>query len=138
MEALVETLKQQLLEVEAEIQQALNQDQQWAASVQLLQSIKGIGWLTAAWLLVTTLNFTTCETPEAVTAYAGLAPTLFQSGSSVWHKPVIGHTGQTRLRTALYMATLQQLSIKPTTKMNPKMKPSIAFSTFICGTFDYN
>ncbi|RUR83669.1 hypothetical protein ACF3DV_33485 (plasmid) [Chlorogloeopsis fritschii PCC 9212] len=53
---MVENLKQQLLEVEAEIGQALNQDQQWADSTQLLQSIKGIGWLTAAWLLVTTLT----------------------------------------------------------------------------------
>lgn len=80
MEALVETLKQQLAEVEAEIQQALSQDQEWATSAQLVQSIKGIGWLTAARLLVTTLNFTTCETVEAVTAYAGLAPALYQSG----------------------------------------------------------
>lgn len=32
MEALVETLKQQLAEVEAEIQQALSQDQEWATS----------------------------------------------------------------------------------------------------------
>lgn len=54
MEALVKTLKQQILEVEAEIEQALNLDQQWAASAQLLESIKGIGWLTTAWLLVTT------------------------------------------------------------------------------------
>jgi transposase len=111
MVILVETLKQQILEVEAEIGQALNQDQQWAQSAHLLQSIKGIGWLTAAWLLVTTLNFTTCETVEALTAYAGLAPTLFQSGTSVWHKPAIGHTGQTRLRTALYLATLSAIPV---------------------------
>ncbi|WP_072032420.1 IS110 family transposase [Fischerella sp. PCC 9605] len=116
MEALVETLKQQLKEVDAEIQQALNQDQQWAASAVLLQSIKGIGWLTAAWVLVTTLNFTTCETAEAVTAYAGLAPTLYQSGSSVWHKPAIGHTGQIRLRTALYLATLSAAQSNPVIK----------------------
>ncbi len=36
MEALVETFKQQLVQVEAEIQEALSQDQQWAASAQLL------------------------------------------------------------------------------------------------------
>jgi len=116
MEALVETLKQQLTAVEAEIGQALSQDQEWAASAQLLQSIKGIGWLTAAWLLVTTLNFTTCESVEAVTAYAGLAPALHQSGSSVWHKPTIGHTGQARLRTALYLATLSAAQNNPVIK----------------------
>jgi transposase len=82
MEVLIETLKQQRKEVEAEIQQALSQDQEWAAEAQLLQSIKGIGWLTTAGLLVTTLNFTTCETVEAVTAYAGLALALHQSGSA--------------------------------------------------------
>lgn len=116
LEALVETFEQQLQEVEAEIGQALSQDQEWSASAQLLQSIKGIGWLTAAWLLVTTLNFTTCETVEAVTAYAGLAPALHQSGSSVWHKPTIGHTGQTRLRTALYLATLSAAQSNPVIK----------------------
>ncbi len=92
------------------------QDQHWAASAQLLQSIKGIGWFTTAWLLVTTLNLTTCETAEAITAYAGASPTLFQSGTSVWHKPVIGHTGQTRLRTALYLATLSAAQSNPIIK----------------------
>lgn len=116
MEALSQTFTQQIVEVEAEIQVVLTQDQEWAASAQLLQSIKGIGQLTAAWLLVTTLNFTTCETVEAVTAYAGLAPALHQSGSSVWHKPKIGHTGQTKLRTALYLATLSAAQSNPVIK----------------------
>lgn len=47
---------------------------EWAASATLLQSITGLGTLTAAWLLVSTLNFTLCESAEAATAYAGLAP----------------------------------------------------------------
>lgn len=41
MEALVETLQQQLKEVETEIQQALSQDQEWAASAQLLLKYQG-------------------------------------------------------------------------------------------------
>ena len=43
-------------------------------AAQRLQSITGVGWVTAAWTLVTTLNFSTCDTVEALTAYAGLAP----------------------------------------------------------------
>jgi transposase len=61
----------------------------------------------AAWTLVTTFNFTMCDTVEALTAYAGLAPMPRQSGTSVWHCPAIGHTGNGRLRTAFYMATLE-------------------------------
>ena len=48
----------------------------------VLQSITGVGWVTAAWTLVTTLNFTSCDTVEALTAYAGLAPMPRQSGAA--------------------------------------------------------
>jgi Transposase IS116/IS110/IS902 family len=65
---------------------------------------------------VSTLNFTTCDTVEALTAYAGLAPMPRQSGTSVWHRPSIGHTGNGRLRTAFYMATLSAAQHNPVIK----------------------
>ena len=86
------------------------------ASAQCLQSIKGIGTITAAWLLVTTLNFSTCETVEAATAYAGLSPNPRHSGTSVRGRTSIGHTGNARLRTALYMATLSAAQSNPVIK----------------------
>ncbi len=72
--------------------------------------------LTAAWLLVTTLNFSICPTPEAATAYAGLVPQPYQSGTSVRGRPRIGHTGNGRLRTALYLATLSAAQHNPVIK----------------------
>ena len=69
--------------------------------------------MTAAWTLVTTLNFTTCDAVDSLTAYAGLAPMPRQSGSSVWHRPSIGHSGNGRLRTAYYMATLTAARFNP-------------------------
>src|SRR5215470_9697469 len=104
---LLTTFATQLATVEAEILEVWQQDAAWATAAQRLQSIKGIGWVTAAWILVTTLNFTTCDTVEGLTAYAGLAPMPRQSGTSVWHRPSIGHTGNGRLRTAFHMATLR-------------------------------
>ena len=82
----------------------------------LLVSIAGVGVLTAAWLLVTTLNFTIGATPEAVTAYAGLAPVPKESGTSVRGRGAIGHGGNKRLRTALSRATLSA------TRDNPLIK----------------
>src|SRR5712671_3592818 len=99
MESLLATFASQLTEVESEITAALSQDSAWAAAATRLQSIKGVGWVTAAWTLVTTLNLTSCDTVDALTAYAGLAPMPRQSGSSVWHRPSIGHSGNGRLRT---------------------------------------
>jgi transposase len=116
MERLLALFEAQLAEVEAEITAALCDDSAWAAAAQRLQSITGVGWVTAAWTLVTTLNCTTCDTVEALTAYAGLAPMPRQSGTSVWHRPAIGHTGNGRLRTAFYMATLSAVQHNPVIK----------------------
>lgn len=116
MESLLATFASQLTAVEDEITETLRQDSVWAAAAERLQSIKGVGWVTAAWTLVTTLNFTTCETVEALTAYAGLAPMPRQSGSSVWHRPSLGHTGNGRLRTAFYMATMSAVQQNPIIK----------------------
>ncbi len=116
MEHLLTTFEAQLVEVEAEITTALCQESAWSAAAQRLQSIKGVGWVTAAWVLVTTLNLTSCDTVDSLTAYAGLAPMPRQSGSSVWHRPSIGHTGNGRLRTAFYMATLSAAQHNPVIK----------------------
>jgi transposase len=113
MESLLSTLQAQIDEVDVEIASALHQDSAWAASALRLQSIKGIGWVTAAWTLVTTLNFTTCDTVGSLTAYAGLAPMPRQSGLSIWHRPSIGHSGNGRLRTAYYMASLRAARFNP-------------------------
>ena len=116
MEALIATLSDQIAAVEAELVPALAQDAAWAAAAARLQSITGVGLLTASWLLVSTLCFTTCPTPEAATAYAGLAPNERSSGTSVYQRPRIGHTGNARLRTALYLATLSAAQYNPVIK----------------------
>jgi len=117
MEALIATFDAQIAAVEQEIEQVLSQDAAWATTATLLLSITGIGLLTAVWLLVTTLNFTICATAEEATAYAGLAPHPYESGTSVRGRAAIGHGGNGRLRTALYLATLSAA------QHNPHIKP---------------
>jgi transposase len=116
MEALLSTIKEQIVEVERELATALRQDKAWAAAAARLQTIKGVGYLTASWLLVTTLNFTVCRTPEEATSHAGLAPYVRRSGSSVRGKAQIGQTGNRHLRRALYLASLSA------TRHNPVIK----------------
>jgi len=74
---------------------------------------RGIGLVTAAWLLVGTLNFTLCNGPASLTAYVGLAPMPRESGRTIRGRPTIGHDGNGRLRTALYMATLSAARYNP-------------------------
>lgn len=103
---LIEQLKEQIEELEREIATAVELDAAWAASVRLLDEIKGVGLLTASWLVVSTLNFSLTRSAEQAAGYAGLAPREKRSGSSVRGKPQIGHYGNGRLRQALYMASL--------------------------------
>jgi transposase len=116
METLIHTLTEQVAEVEAEIALALNQDEEWAQTAAKLQSINGIGLLTATQLLVTTLNFTGSITAAQTAAYAGLGPYPRRSGTSVRGRTNIGQTGNARLRRALYLATLSAAQCNPIIK----------------------
>lgn len=116
MERLIQTLSDQIAEVEREIVPALQQDAAWAAAARRLQTITGVGLVTASWLLVATLKFTVCQTPEEATGYAGLAPNDRCSGTSVRGRSAIGHGGNARLRRALYLATLSAARYNPTIK----------------------
>jgi len=120
LDGVIAMLDARIADLEVEIATVL-QASDWAESpgalwAACLTSAPGMGMLTAAWLLVSTMNFTLCATPEAATAYAGLAPMPRASGTSVRGQARIGHGGHGRLRTALYMATLAAV------RHNPELK----------------
>lgn len=59
------------------------------------------------------MNFALCAGPDALTASAGLAPMPRESGRTIRGRPTIGHGGHSRLRTALYRATLSAARFNP-------------------------
>ncbi len=115
LDELIADLDRRVAALEAEIAAVLK-DSVWAESLACLTSAPGIGLVTASWLLVGTLNFALCAGPASLTAYAGLAPVPRESGRSVRGRPSIGHDGNGRLRTALYMATLSAARFNPAIK----------------------
>jgi transposase len=117
MDELVATLDEQIHVVEREIAEALQAHREWAAAARRLQTIPGVGLITAAWLLVTTVNFTLCRSAEEAVGYAGLAPVERQSGTSVRGRAHLSPGGNGRLRRALYLASLSAA------RHNPILKP---------------
>ena len=113
LELLIETLSQQLKELDDEIKTAIKQEEKWAESVILLESIGGISWVTACWLVTITLNFTTCQKAESLVHYIGLAPFERISGTSVRGRKVIGHGGHGPMRAILYMAAGSAIRFNP-------------------------
>ena len=111
--ALIAELARQIKAVERELAEVIATDEAWTASIVRLQSIPGVGLITAAWLIVATGNFTACASVEVATAYMGLAPHPWQSGSSVRGRTHIGHSGNARVRQALYMAAVSAVRCNP-------------------------
>jgi transposase len=106
-------LTEQIKTLQTEIEQFLRSDSDWASATHSLLSIPGIGPITAAWLMVATLNFTTCQTVEELVAFAGLAPYPRQSGTSLHRTRGVGRGGHVRLRSVLYMAAIASVHSNP-------------------------
>jgi transposase len=109
---LIDELKGQLKAIKKEIQDYLKQSE-WAEMACRLQVIKGIGPLSAAWLLVVTNGFSTCEDAEQLASYLGLVPHPQQSGSSRHGYRGVGHSGHARARRVLYQAGVSAASHNP-------------------------
>jgi transposase len=82
----------------------------------LLLSIPGIGETTAAKLLSEIMGVKLYRSARQLAAFAGLAPRLHESGSSIRRKARLSKTGAPRLRKALYFPALVAM------KHNPRIK----------------
>jgi transposase len=116
LDGVIADLDVRLASLEKEIKEALR-DGSWASSAALLSTIPGLGLVTSGWLLVSTMNFSQCATPEQAAAYAGLVPLQRESGTSVHGRASLGHGGNARLRTALYLASLSATRYNPVIKV---------------------
>jgi len=79
----------------------------------LLQSIPGIGAVTAAVILAEIGDFSHFGSARQVAAFAGLVPRIRESGSSVRGQPRLSKVGSPRLRKCLYFPAMTALRWNP-------------------------
>jgi hypothetical protein len=51
------------------IKQRVSTDEAWVKAAALLQTVTGVGLVTAAWLVTSTLTVSVCPSPDAAAAY---------------------------------------------------------------------
>jgi transposase len=83
---------------------------------ELLNTIPGIGELTAAWIVAELPDIRLIRSAQSAAAYVGLAPSQYTSGTSVRHKTHLSKRGNVHLRQALYMPAMAAVRFNPAVK----------------------
>ena len=87
--------------IESRLLELVKKDQQ--IQLTLLKSIPGMGVKTALFLIVITDGFSKFENSKQLCSYAGITPTIRQSGSSVRGRSRISKVGNRKLRNLLFL-----------------------------------
>lgn len=101
IKAFIEEHDSRIRQVEKEIIETINSDQEIKKNFLLATSVKGIGLVIAAFMLVTTNNFTGFEDSRQYACYSGVAPYDHTSGSSVRGKTKVSHLANKTIKTML-------------------------------------
>lgn len=88
-------------ENENEIIDLIEKDQDLKKNFDLVTSIKGIGLVIAAFMLVTTNNFSSFDEGRKYACYAGVAPFESTSGTSIRGKTSVSHLANKSIKTML-------------------------------------
>jgi transposase len=106
----LEWLQEQISALDEEICQLLQSDPDWAEKVEILQSVPGVGIVTAATLLAE-LPVLGQASHKEIAALAGVAPMNRDSGRRKGKRHITG--GRPSVRQVLYMATIAAIRCNP-------------------------
>lgn len=101
---IIKQIESQLKEVERKIKELIKSNNQINENYKLLTSIKGIGMVNAALVLITTGNFTLFTNARKFGCYCGVVPFSHRSGTSVKGKDRVSHMANKELKTNLTLA----------------------------------
>jgi len=135
LETMLKLMNKQELEIKTDIQKCIDKDNSVKKTIENLQTIPGIGQLTAVTILAETNGFELIRNKKQLTSYAGFDVKEKQSGTSVKGKPKISKRGNKHLRKCLHLPSLsavkrsevhKDLYVRIVSKSGVKMKALIA------------
>lgn len=113
---LIKALDEQIKTLEAAIASIIQQDAAVKNTYHLITGIKGIGPLTAAYLIIYTHNFTRFDCWRKFACYAGIAPFPHTSGSSVKGKTRVSHLANKHIKSLLFLCANNAVKTDPELK----------------------
>jgi transposase len=113
---IIKVLDVQITNIEKELSRIIEQDPELQHLYRLLTSIKGIGAVTATFLIIYTSGFTAFKTWRKFASYCGIAPFPNRSGTSVRGKTKVSHLANKEGKTLLNLCAGSAI------QYNPEMK----------------
>ncbi|MFC1731086.1 IS110 family transposase [candidate division KSB1 bacterium] len=104
-------LNEEIETLENEIIAIIKSNQNMDRNYYLIQTITGIGKITALYLIAYTGNFTMFPNARAFACYTGIAPFANSSGTIVG-KPRVHHYANKRIKSILNMAAMSSIQLK--------------------------
>lgn len=105
LHAQLKLYEKQVSLIEKELRKLIDQDPDLKAKVDRIDSIDGVGWLTAICVIAETNNFALIHSAKQLASYAGLDIQLKQSGKRQGQSS-ISKKGNSMIRKVLFMPTL--------------------------------
>lgn len=98
----IQQLDDEIALVEGRIQQRIDGEEGIRRNFERITKVKGIGFLTAVYMIVLTDNFTSFKNPRKFNCYAGLAPFEHTSGTSIKGRTKTSKLRNKRIKTVLF------------------------------------
>jgi transposase len=100
----IKQLTEDIKEVEAAIKSIINQSEAVQENYNLLTSIKGVGFITAVYMIAYTDNFQKFASSRQFSCYAGVVPFEHSSGTSIRGKSRVSHYANKKAKRLLNLA----------------------------------
>jgi len=112
----IATLNRQISVLEKEMDKLIGKDPELSELYRLLTSVKGIGNVTARFLIVHTAGFSTFKSWRKFASYCGIAPFPNRSGTSIRGRTKVSHLANKEGKTLLNLCATSAIQSSPEMK----------------------
>lgn len=95
------SLEKQLKKIEKEMELLISKEEEMKENYDLVMSVRGVGKILATQLLLHTQNFTIFDNARQFSAYCGIAPYPYQSGTSIKGRPRVHSIGDKKMKSLI-------------------------------------
>jgi transposase len=105
----IEHIEKNITEIDEQLDRIVRSDHELLLRINLVTSVKGIGKITALYLLVYTNNFQQYSTGKQLACYCGVVPFAHQSGTSVNKRARVSFMANKNLKRLLHLCALSAI-----------------------------